>query len=139
MTLLCIVLNVQAEEPVNDYILVIKGFIEGYINTDYKKMEKLVSRDVVEKLPREKSVLVNKYSEIIGLMKSNNMTKQDCTWEYKILAENEGLVIAQIDFNFETHTLREFITLERGAKSWLVTGINKFFMPVASNKVLSLN
>ncbi len=127
---------VQAKPNSSDYNSVIRAFIESRLHTDYETMKTILSREAVEKLPREKEVYNSTATDLLRAMKVNDGVEQSCTAEYKVLAECEGMIMAQIDFIYDQHTISEFITLERGkGLEWKVTGINKFFKNVsAANK-----
>ena len=127
--------------PVNQsFEDVIQRFIGSYVHTDYKKMRTVLSQDVYQRVPREKMVYKHKYNDILKGMKVTGMTLLNCTWDYKILAQNEGMVLARINYYYEDQTVSDFITLERDArKDWKVTGINRFFAPASQPGVLSVN
>lgn len=124
---------VQARPNNSDYNTVINAFIESKLHTDYKTMKTILSPEAVEKLPREKAVYKATASDLLRTMKVNNGIEQSCTAEHKVLAESDGMIMVQIDFNYDQHTISEFITLERNkGLEWKVTSINKFFKNVAT-------
>ena len=130
---------VQAKPNNSDYNTVINAFIDSRIHTDYKTMKSILSLEAVEKLPREKQIYKSTASDLLKIMKVNNGVEHSCTAEYKVLAESEGMIMAQIDFIYQDQIVSEFITMERSKEAeWKVTNINKFFKGLpAPNKVTS--
>ena len=137
VTILGVASAVQARPDNSDYNTVIRAFIESKLHTDYETMKTILSREAVEKLPREKEVYKSTASDLLKVMKINDGVEQSCTAEYEVLAECDGMIMAQVDFIYDQHTISEFITLERSkGLEWKVTGINKFFKNVpAKSKV----
>lgn len=108
---------------------VILGFIESYLNTDHKAMEKLILSDAYELLPRENKVLRISAADIIRQMKANGLVKQQCTSSYYTIAESEAMIVAKVDFHYDGHIVREFITLTRDRENeWKISEIKKFFV-----------
>ena len=127
--------TIQAAPNKSDFNTVIDAFIASRINTDYKTMKTILSPDAVEKFPRLKMTYRTTADDVLKIMKVNDGVIQTCTSSFKVLAESDGMIMAQVDFIYQEQIVSEFITLERDGKGdWKVTQINKFFIHAPEGK-----
>jgi len=132
--------TIQAAPNKSDYATVIDAFIASRVNTDYNAMKTILSPDAVEKLPRLKMTFKTSAAEVLKEIKANDGVHHTCTSSFKVLAESDGMVMVQIDFNYGEQIRSEFITIERNDKEeWMVTQINKFFNYAPGRKELASN
>lgn len=118
---------VEAAPKHSTYNSVINAFIESRITTDYKAMKTILSQQAVEKLPRAQMTFSFSAGEVLRVMKANDGVQLPCSGSFKVLAENDGMVMVQVDFIYQEQIISEFLTLEQENRDWKITQINKFF------------
>lgn len=107
---------------------VIDQFADSHINTDANKLAKVLSADAVMKYNKGSEVLSQNQAATIKLMKQNEGIKQNCKTNIEVLACNEAMVMAKVNFIYDDFTIENFLTLELDKhQNWKITRVNKFF------------
>jgi hypothetical protein len=112
---------------VSNYEAVIGDYITSYMNSDSKKLKKILSDDACVKIPRAEAVIVQHKANLVDQMRIDAV-KQTCTSKYEIIVKSDALVIARVDFEYANFKQQNYITLEKNEdKEWKITQICKFF------------
>ncbi len=112
---------------VSGYVAVISDYIDSYTNSDYKKLNKVLSDDACVKIPRADKVLIQNKASLIAQMRVDASVQQ-CTSKYEVIAKSDAIVMARVDFQYENFTQQNFIILERNEdKEWKITQVCKIF------------
>ncbi len=130
---------VEAAPKNPTYNEVVNAFIESRINTDYKTMKGILSQQAVEKLPRAQMAFSFSAEDVLKMMKATDGVQLPCSGSSRVLAENDGMVMVQVDFVFPEHVISEFLTLEQENRNWKITQINKFFQKEPQTKQIASN
>jgi hypothetical protein len=113
------------------YDKVILDFIDSHENSDYKKLDKVLNDDACLKLPRGEKVLVQSKESLVGEMKKDQGTQQNCESKYEVLAKSNAMVIARIDFKYSNCTQHDYLILEKNDdKDWKITQVCKMIEDV---------
>jgi len=106
---------------------VIDDYISSVMNSDFKKLDKILSEDARVKMPRAEKVIVQYKTDLLAAMKAD-ATKQDCTSEYEVVAKSDAMIIARVDFQYTNFKQQNFLTLEKDENNqWKITQVCKFF------------
>ncbi len=109
------------------YETVIDDYIDSYMTSNVKKLDKVLSDDVRVKMPRAEKVIVQYKADLLDRMKADG-TKQDCTSEYEVIAKSNALIIARVDFQYANFKQQNFITMEKNDNNeWKITQVCKIF------------
>lgn len=109
------------------YETVIDDYIDSYMTSNVKKLDKVLSDDVRVKMPRAEKVIVQYKADLLDRMKADG-TKQDCTSEYEVIAKSDALIIARVDFQYANFKQQNFITMEKNDNNeWKITQVCKIF------------
>ncbi|MGF7082873.1 nuclear transport factor 2 family protein [Mucilaginibacter sp. UYCu711] len=120
---------------VSNYEAVIGDYITSYMNSDSKKLKKILSDDACVKIPRAEAVIVQHKANLVEQMRVDAV-KQNCTSKYEIIVKSDALVIARVDFEYASFKQQNYITLEKNEdKEWKITQICKFFPANDKNPV----
>jgi hypothetical protein len=108
---------------------VINNYIDGYVNGNYKKLDKVLSDDASVKIPRADVVLVHSKNNLMEqLKKDGNGVKQNCQSNYEVVAKSDAMIIAKVDFKYNDFTQHNYLVLEKNEnKEWKITQVCKFF------------
>lgn len=113
--------------PAPAYETVIDDYIDSYMTSNFKKLDKVLSDDVRVKMPRAEKVIVQYKADLLDRMKADG-TKQDCTSEYELIAKSDALIIARVDFQYTNFKQQNFITMEKNDNNeWKITQVCKIF------------
>jgi len=109
------------------YENVIDDYIDSYLTSNFKKLDKVLSDDVRVKMPRAEKVIVQYKADLIERMKAD-ATKQDCTSEYEVIAKSDAIIIARVDFQYANFKQQNYITMEKNDNNeWKITQVCKIF------------
>lgn len=113
-------------------------FAESHLNTDASKLEKILSADALMKFSKGYEVLSQGQSAIVKLMRQNQFIKQNCSTVIDVLASDDAMVLAKVNFVYEGFVVENYLTLELDrTQNWKITRINKFYINAGSSKVLT--
>jgi stress response protein SCP2 len=111
-----------------DYNKIVSDFIASHMNSDYKKLNKIMKDDATFKLSRGESVVVQTKSDLVDDMKIAGTNTQNCDAKFEVVAKSNAIVIVRVDFNYENCTQQNFLTLEKNAdREWKITQVCKIF------------
>ncbi|WP_139113043.1 nuclear transport factor 2 family protein [Mucilaginibacter sp. PPCGB 2223] len=106
---------------------VIDDYISSYMNSDFKKLDKVLSDDARIKMPRAEKIIVQYKNDLVSAMKAD-ATKQECTSEYEVVAKSNALILARVDFQYANFKQQNFLTIEKNENNeWKITQVCKFF------------
>jgi len=106
---------------------VIDTYINSVMNSDFKKLDKILSDDARVKMPRAEKVITQYKTDLLSAMKAD-ATKQDCTSEYEVVAKSDAMIIARVDFQYTNFKQQNFLTIEKDENNeWKITQVCKFF------------
>jgi len=109
------------------YENVIDDYIDSYMTSNFKKLDKVLSEDVRVKMPRAEKVIVQYKADLLERMKAD-ATKQDCKSEYEVIAKSDALIIARVDFQYANFKQQNYITIEKNDNNeWKITQVCKIF------------
>jgi hypothetical protein len=109
------------------YVAVISDYIDSYTNSDFKKLNKILSDDACVKIPRAEKVIIQNKASLVAQMKAD-ATIQNCTSKYEVIAKSDAIVLARVDFEYENFKQQNFIILEKNEdKEWKITQVCKIF------------
>lgn len=124
--------------PAPDVKSVISEFAESHVNTDAKKLAKILSSEATFKFARGNEVFSQSHVSTMRLMKQNEGIQQNCSTSYEIIASSNALVMAKVNFIYEDFVIENYLTLELDpGQNWKITRINKFFVDAESAKVIT--
>lgn len=110
---------------------VINNYIDGCMNSNAKKLDKVLSDDASVKIPRADVVLVHNREGLLAQMKSDGATHQNCESKYEVLDKSDAIIIAKVDFKYNEFTQHNYLTLEKNEnKEWKITQVCRFFEDV---------
>ena len=113
------------------YNAVINDYVNCHMNSDAKKLNRILHDDANFKIPRGENLIIQDKSNLVSQMKKAAGTQQNCTSTYQLLAESDALVIAKVDFTYGASTQSNYLVIEKGAdKTWKITQVCKFFNEV---------
>ncbi|SDD81876.1 hypothetical protein SAMN05216464_102672 [Mucilaginibacter pineti] len=114
------------------YNSVIRDFIESHMTSNYKKLNKVLDENSTYKIPHGQEVLVQSKEELVGQMKKDGGLVQNCTSNYEVLAKSDAMVIARVDFRYDTNIQHNYLILEKDKNlEWKITQVCKIFDDVA--------
>lgn len=120
----------------NDCKKVITDFIDSYMNTDFKKMDRIMAPNAVLQMPRGEAVTIRDKSDVVEGMKSTGITHQICEPGYELIGESEALVIARVDFDYGYTIEHNYLIIAKNEnKEWKITGILKMFSDRTTNEL----
>jgi len=109
------------------YESVIDDYIDSYMTSNFKKLDKVLSDDVRVKMPRAEKVIVQYKADLLERMKAD-ATKQDCTSEYEVIAKSDAIIIARVDFQYANFKQQNYITMEKNDNNeWKITQVCRIF------------
>jgi hypothetical protein len=124
-----------ATKPTASHKSVLDYFMESYLNTDYKMLREVLSKDAVFTSNRDVNVVKNNAADVLGLMKKNEGARQqDCHLKATILSKTDALVIARVDVKYDLYNgdQQNFVVIERDKLGeWRITQIYKMFVDSA--------
>jgi hypothetical protein len=129
----------------SNYDVVIGDFIDSYMNSDFKKLDKVLSDDACVKIPRAEAVVVQRKASLVAKMKTDKGVQQNCTSKYEIIAKSDAMVLARVDFQYTNFKQQNYIILEKNDdKEWKITQVYKMFQDTnkaapATDNVLTFN
>lgn len=110
------------------YTAVIRDFIDSHMNSNYKKLNKVLDENSTFKIPRGEKVIQQNKESLIEAMKSNAGTQQNCQSNYEVLAKSDALVIARVDFSYQNNIQHNYLVVEKDDKQeWKITQVYKMF------------
>ena len=113
-------------------------FAESHLNTDASKLEKILSTDALMKFSKGYQVLSHSQSTVIRLMRQNQGILQNCSTVVDVLASDDAMVLAKVNFVYEGFVVENYLTLELDrTQNWKITRIDKFYFDAGSSKVLT--
>lgn len=113
-------------------------YAESHLNTDASKLEKILSTDAVMKFSKGYELLSQGQSAVIKLMRFNKGIKQNCSTVVDVLASDDAMVLAKVNFVYEGFVVENYLTLELDrSQNWKITRINKFYVDAETPKVLT--
>jgi hypothetical protein len=113
-------------------------FAESHLNTDASKLEKILSTDALMKFSKGYQVLSQGQSAVIRLMRQNQGIIQNCSTVVDVLASDDAMVLAKVNFVYEGFVVENYLTLELDrTQNWKITRIDKFYIDAGSPKVLT--
>jgi len=119
------------ENPKNDYQEVIEAYRDSFLNTDYKKLKKVLDPNAVFGYSRaEKIIKHDAWTFLDNMYKNRGMVQQDCEAKAAVIAASSSQVIAQIDVNYLQFDNRQkhVITIEKDDDGkWKITNVFKYF------------
>lgn len=111
-----------------DYTTVIRDFIDSHMNSNYKKLNKILDENSSVKIPRGEKVIQQNKSSIIDALKSVSGTQQNCQSNYEVIAKSDALVIARVDFTYQDNIQHNYLIVEKNDnKEWKITQVCKMF------------
>lgn len=117
----------SATHKVPTYETVIDDYIDSYVNSDFRKLNKILSDEAHVKMPRAEKVIVQNKSDLIERMKAD-ATKQDCTSEYEVIAKSDAIILARVDFQYANFKQQNYLTIEKDDNNqWKITQVCKMF------------
>lgn len=109
------------------YETVIDDYIDSYVNSNFKKLDKVLGDEARVKMPRGEKVIVQNKSDLLERMKAD-ATKQDCTSEYEIIAKSDAIILARVDFQYANFKQQNFLTIEKDENNqWKITQVCRIF------------
>lgn len=129
-------------EKVSNYEAVIGDYIDGFMNSNYKKLDNALSDNATVRIPRQGSVVVQNKLGLVEKMREDNGVKQNCTSSYEVIAKSDAIVIARVDFQYAMFKQQNYITMERNeGQEWKITQICRISQnndkPVAAPSVVA--
>jgi hypothetical protein len=125
-------------KPTASHKSVLEYFMESYLNTDYKMLKEVLSKDAVFTSNRDVNVIKHSAADVLGLMKKNDGTHQQrCTMNSTILSKTDALVIARVDVKYDLYNgdQQNFVIIEKDKLGeWRITQIYKMFVDVKPTK-----
>lgn len=119
------------ENPKNEYQEVIEAYQYCFLNTDYTKIKKILSPNLVYSYGRgEKMMKHSARAFLDNMYKNQGMVHQGCEAKATVIAASSSQAIAQIDINylFFNNRQKHVITIEKDEeKKWKITSISKYF------------
>lgn len=116
------------------YKEVINSYIDSYMNSNYKQLDKILSDDADIKIPRADVVLRHSKSNLMEQMRKDNGTHQNCNSKYQVLDKSDAMIIAKVDFKYSGFTQHNYLVLEKNEdKEWKITQVCKFFEDAKPN------
>ncbi|MDN5287837.1 MAG: hypothetical protein JWR38_4111 [Mucilaginibacter sp.] len=110
------------------YNAVILDFIDSHMNSNYKKLNKVLDENYMLKIPRGEKVIQQNKSSLIDAMKNEVGTKQNCESNYEVLAKSDALVIARVDFTYHDSIQHNYLIVEKNDnQEWKITQVCKMF------------
>lgn len=107
---------------------VINNYVDGYVNGNAKKLDKVLSDDASIKLPRFDVVLVHSKANVMEQMKSDGAVRQNCEPNIQVLDKSDAIVMARVDFKYNGFIQHNYLTLEKDEKKeWKITQVCRFF------------
>lgn len=118
---------------VSNYEAVIGDFIDSFMNSNYKKLDNVLSDNACVKIPRAEKVIVQDRSSLVSKMREESGTKQNCSSSYQVIAKSDAIVIARVDFQYPGFKQQNFIVMEKNDdQQWKITQVCK--LSVNNNK-----
>ncbi len=117
-------------DPKSDagYTAVIRDFIDSHMNSNYKKLNKVLDENSTLKIPRGEKVIQQSKSSLIEEMKNTAGTQQNCKSNYEVLAKSDALVIARVDFSYQDNIQHNYLIVEKNDnQEWKITQVCKMF------------
>jgi len=113
-------------------------FAESHLNIDASKLEKIISTDALMKFSKGYQVVSQGQSAVIRLMRQNQGIIQNCSTVVDVLASDDAMVLAKVNFVYEGFVVENYLTLELDrTQNWKITRIDKFYIDAGSPKVLT--
>jgi hypothetical protein len=118
---------------------VIDQFADSHVSTDANKLSKILSPDATIKFAKGAEVLSLSQLSVLKQMRLNEGIKQNCTTNIEVLASNEAMVMAKVNFVYEDFIIENYLTLELDKnQNWKITRVNKFFKESENSKQTSI-
>lgn len=119
------------ENPNNGYQEVIEAYRYCFLNTDYKKIKKMLSPNAVFSYSiGDKVMKYDAWTFLDNVYKNRGMLQQDCEARATVIAVSAAQVMAQIDVNYLQFNNRQkhMITIEKDEEGkWKITNVCKYF------------
>jgi len=114
------------DDKASTFETVITDFMDSFMNSDYKKLDRVLGDNACVKIPRMEKVIVQNRSSLIERMREDSGVKQACTCNYQVIAQSDAIVIARVDFQYTNFKQQNFIVMERDEnKKWKITEVCK--------------
>lgn len=134
---------VDKEKPTRSHQSVLSCFMESYLNTDYKLLKGVLSKDAMFTSNRADMILNHKAEDVLNFMKKNNGVVQgDCTIDSTILSQTDAIVIARVDVHYELFEgdQQNFVVIEKSKSGdWRITKVYKMFVSKEKQKKVIAN
>lgn len=126
------------------YNLVIRDFIDSHMTSNYKKLNNVLDDNSTFKIPRGEKVIVQTKASLVDQMKKVKGMQQNCQCTYEVLAKSNALVIARVDFSYESSVQHNYLIVEKDEnQAWKITQVCKIFddiqIPQNTEKVIAKN
>jgi hypothetical protein len=106
------------------YVNVIRKFIDGHMNGDFRAIREVMDGESSVIFPRGETIIREPKTDLIGEMRSQGITRQNCTSNYEVIAKSEALVLARVDFHYANATQHHFLVMEKNAdKDWKIVQV----------------
>ncbi|MNL01539.1 hypothetical protein D3C87_1220130 [compost metagenome] len=124
------VFGASAEEPKSLTArpdLVIGAFIDAQMRSDANIFNEILEEDAMLNVSRGKGVMKHSKKQLISFYKKTGIVVMNCTADYKIISQNENIILSRVDFKFDHFTQQNYITIEKDKNNaWKVVNINRF-------------
>jgi hypothetical protein len=109
------------------YETVIGDFIDSFMNSNYKKLDAVLSENACVKIPRIEKVIIQDRASLIRKMREDSGVKQNCTSSYEVIAQSGAMVIVRVDFQYDNFKQQNYVVMEKNNdQQWKITEISKF-------------
>lgn len=117
-----------AQDKSQTYAAVLTSFVDSHINSDFKKLNQILSDDATYKIPRQDQLIVQQKTALLEAMRQTKGVVQNCSSSSEILAKTDAFVIAKVNFKYPEFTQENYLTLEKDANSaWKISQVYKVF------------
>lgn len=108
---------------------VITAYIDAFKNADAEILSVILDDDACIKMGRQDKVLKHTKKQLVQFFKKEKDNQIQCDTDFEIISFCDAVVIAAVDFKFESCTQRNYITIEKNRNDeWKVMGASRFFL-----------
>jgi hypothetical protein len=110
------------------YLKPIDLYVHGYLNSNVKDLKKALAPDAQISIPRQGMVIKQSRDELItALIETNNNVIQNCTAKVMWVEAGDGLVIAELCFEYKTFYHKAYLVLAQQQSEWRITQVIKMY------------
>lgn len=128
----------KPEKPTKNHQSVLNCFMQSYLNSDYKLLKDILSKDAVFTSNRIEEVIHHDADEVLSFMKKNNgVVQEHCKMRSTVLSQSDAIVIARVDVHYELFEgdQQNFVVIEKNkAGEWRITKVYKIFASKENQK-----